>query len=443
MVPEVVVSRALVVADLKAVAGVGPPSSIWDVSNTTISNIRRAVSAQTIGNPGKDWSVYLDFCLTRSAFDYYDPYFEPRNGTTPRATVGNMTVILNEFQTYLYTVIKIVGVGKFMNRLARLFYENGYENDCFSAQALRRARLGIRNLIPKRERAIAREARQQDPITVDILWAMLQLCDLEIGPPSVWGREIWYRLMAFLGALSAFQLALRLSEYAHTPPQRRVWETSKRFRVVEDYNTLRPDDVSFRLTDGTILEAGVLRGYAGLVLEDVDAIRFKLRAAKNINGTTEEAVYAKGTTWWIDRFIVLHITWCVWARWEPEDIYFSIRFPLGKGMLKRLIARDIIALERSAVVQLNGDPRRYSTRSFKIGSMTTLYFAGASEEELWRNGRHASIAANRHYRRNLVPGLDARAGALGSTAAAVLTVADVQRARHEVVPRTQQQFGRR
>jgi len=94
-------------------------------------------------------------------------------------------------------------------------------------------------------------------------------------------------------------------------------------------------------------------------------------------------------------------------------------------------------------VSLRGDPKRYGTRSFKIGSMTTLYFAGASEEELWRNGRHASIAANRHYRRNLVPGVDARAGALGTVGATALTIGDVQRARQEIVPRAQPYGGRR
>ena len=74
----------------------------------------------------------------------------------------------------------------------------------------------------------------------------------------------------------------------------------------------------------------------------------------------------------------------------------SMRFPLGGFELKRLVLKMVSDLENVAVLSLQGYPKRYGTRSFKIGSMSTLYFAGASEEELWRNDRHALVAANRH-----------------------------------------------
>ena len=112
----------------------------------------------------------------------------------------------------------------------------------------------------------------------------------------------------------------------------------------------------------------------------------------------------------------------------------SMRFPLGGFELKRLVLKMVSDLENVAVLSLQGYPKRYGTRSFKIGSMSTLYFAGASEEELWRNDRHALVAANRHYRRNLMPGVDQRAGALGTLGATALTIGDVQRARQEIVP---------
>jgi len=74
----------------------------------------------------------------------------------------------------------------------------------------------------------------------------------------------------------------------------------------------------------------------------------------------------------------------------------SMRFPLGGFELKRLVPKIVSDLENVVVLSLQGYPKRYGTRSFKIGSMSTLYFAGASEEELWRNDRHALVAANRH-----------------------------------------------
>jgi hypothetical protein len=111
-----------------------------------------------------------------------------------------------------------------------------------------------------------------------------------------------------------------------------------------------------------------------------------------------------------------------------------MRFPLGGFELKRLVLKMVSDLENVAVLSLQGYPKRYGTRSFKIGSMSTLYFAGASEEELWRNDRHALVAANRHYRHNLMPGVDQRAGALGTLGATALTIGDVQRARQEIVP---------
>jgi len=73
-----------------------------------------------------------------------------------------------------------------------------------------------------------------------------------------------------------------------------------------------------------------------------------------------------------------------------------MRFPLGGFELKRLVPKMVSDLEKAAVLSQQGDPKRYGTHNFKIGSMCTLYFAGASEEELWRNGRHASVVANRH-----------------------------------------------
>jgi hypothetical protein len=333
-------------------------------------------------------------------------------------------------------VLNLKGVKKFMNRLERVFYESGHDATAFTLKSVRRARKGIKATISQREQAIAREKNQQDPVTIDVLWTMLKLCDLDIGPPAMWGKQIWYRFLAFLGGMTAFQLALRLSEYCHTAPKKRQGEVKAHLQVLIDENTLRPDDVSFRLKDGTVYGAVDVQHYANLRLDEVDTILFKLRGAKNIvNGVTEVISYPVGTTWWLDKLIGLHLTFCIWSRWEPGDIYFSMRFPLGRGALKRLVASMVIDLERAAVVELGGNPDRYSTISFKTGSMTSLYFAGATEEELRRNGRHASVAANRHYRRNLVPGVNARAGALGSTGATALGIGDVQRARQDIVPR--------
>ena len=52
-----------------------------------------------------------------------------------------------------------------------------------------------------------------------------------------------------------------------------------------------------------------------------------------------------------------------------------MRFPLGGFELKRLVPKMVSDLEKAAVLSLRGDPKRYGTHKFKIGSMCTLYFA--------------------------------------------------------------------
>jgi len=126
----------------------------------------------------------------------------------------------------------------------------------------------------------------------------------------------------FMGGFTAFQLALRVSEYAHTAPKRRPGEVVRNAMVVEDPNTLRPSDVSFRVKNGEVYPATALMQQADILLSEVDTILIKLKAAKNItNGTTEIVTYATGTKWWLDKFVGTQLFWCQWARWDRGDIY--------------------------------------------------------------------------------------------------------------------------
>jgi len=308
------------------------------------------VAATTVGNPSSDFERWETFFNNRPEARYYDCLGNPRTGVQGgRPSKEQMGVILVDYQVYIHDVLKLRSISAMMDRLSRIFSETGHPTDAFRLKAVRDSRRGIRNLIPKRMQAEAREERQQDPVTVDILWVMLQLCELSLGLPNSWGKEIWYRFMSFLGGFTAFQLALRISEYAHTPSKRRPGEVVRAAMVVEDPNTLRPNDVSFRLKNGEVYTASMLMHYADIKLSEVDTILVKLKAAKNItNGTTEIVTYATGTTWWLDKFIGMHLVWCQWARWQRGDIYFSMRFPLGTGELKRLVPKMVGDLEKAA-----------------------------------------------------------------------------------------------
>ena len=97
------------------------------------------------------------------------------------------------------------------------------------------------------------------------------------------------------------------------------------------------------------------------------------------------------------------------------DIFFSMRFPLGEGLLKQLIPREIDELLAAAATRVGVDPNRYLTKSLKIGGISGLKFAGASQDEISLAGRHASVKSSQAYQRIMMPDSNHGSGALGAS----------------------------
>lgn len=244
--------------------------------------------------------------------------------------------------------------------------------------------------------------------------------------PSSWHMTSWHRFMSVLASWTGKQYALRASEYCHTPDKERWGEVVASARTVRDPHTLRPEDVFVSCKDGQRIPATEMKHYASLELRDVDFIQFYLRSAKNITGGNYEVEHARpGISPMIDDFIWMHLIWMRYARWQRGDIYFSMRYPLGEGPLKQLIPKMVTEILRTAVSSLGGNPARYGTKSLKVGGITDLYHAGASEADLMALGRHAAVGANRHYRRNVPSQDDFRAGPFALRGDRALTVGDI------------------
>lgn len=405
---------------------------------------RRALSVNTVRNPQTVWALWEQFYYAREEAQYFDavgnshPGVRSRSASGLHATTAEWAVLLSEWQLWLQSLPTKRAPEGARTALKRIFTECRAESEvvaAFSLPHVTATARGIRNRIPQRIRAKQREERQQHPVTNDVLYTAWEFCETGFNlreksgvGPSSWHKESWHRFMSVLGCWTAKQYELRACEYCHTPAKIRHGETDPRLRVVVDDHTLRPEDVFVVLQDGERIAAADMSHYASIRLEEVDFLVFYLRSAKNIRDGNFVVEYARPSVGpMMTDFVWMHLTFMQFSRWQKGDIYFSMRYPLGEGLLKQLIPKMVVDVTRAAVEYLGGNKKRYGTRSLKIGGITDLYHAGASEADLLALGRHASVAANRHYRRTIVDENVLRAGPLALGEDRALTLDAVSR----------------
>jgi len=436
------------------------PDECFIPSEEARATVRRRYSVNTIRDPRRIYELWLEFFVERVESEFFDAVGNTRLGFRSRAASGRHATsaewawLLVEWQVWLSNRDPPREPEAARLALRRIMVEMRADNEviaAFDASHVIHAAAGIQNRISQRARAINRAQHQQHAATNDVLYRMWDLCetgwnlrDRAGREPSSWHKLCWYRVMACLGAWMAKQHALRASEYCHLPPRVRPGETIPGLRRVEDQHAFRPNDISVTTVDGTVIRGRDMWQYASMELQDVEFITVNFWSAKNITAGNYSVDHVRpGVSPMLDDYLRMHLIWMQFARWWPNDLYFSMRYPFGEGEYKRLIPKMVVELERAAVVTLGGDSRRYGTRSLKIGCITELYHAGASEQELMATGRHASFSANRHYRRSVADGSDLRAGPLAVPATQSLTIQEVAKGGPGITMDTQNKRPRR
>lgn len=390
------------------------------------------------------WTLWLQFFNPRVEAQFFDAVGNSRPGVVSNsasgrhATTAEWAVLLNEWQIWLRTLNPPRAPEGARQALVRIFRSCRAENEvleAFNQPHVRDTASGIRNRISQRQRAILAEQREQLPVTNDVLYKMFDECETgwnlrkKCGMlPSSWHKDSWYRFLPCLAGWTAKHFELRASEYCHVPDHVRHGETVQSLRRVCDPHALRPEDVLFHCKDGSIFEARQMHDFTDITVNDVDFVQVYLRSAKNIsNGNYAVEFVRTGVSTMMDDYVWLLLTFTQYSFWHPGDIFFSMRYPLGEGALKQLIPKMVTNLLQSAVIRMGGPPNRYGTKSFKIGGITDLFHAGASEADLLALGRHATVSANRHYRRNVVGENVLRAGPLALGVDRGLTLGEVMR----------------
>ena len=81
-----------------------------------------------------------------------------------------------------------------------------------------------------------------------------------------------------------------------------------------------------------------------------------------------------------------------------EDLFFSRRAIDGTGR-KRLVSRMLADMVKDCAARFGLLRDRFSTKSFKIGGISSLKALGVSQEGMQLRMDHRSASASRHYQR--------------------------------------------
>ena len=81
-----------------------------------------------------------------------------------------------------------------------------------------------------------------------------------------------------------------------------------------------------------------------------------------------------------------------------EDLFFSRRAVDGTGR-KRLVSRMIAEMVKDCGERFGLPRDRFSTKSFKIGGISSLKALGVSQEGMQQKMDHRTALASRHYQR--------------------------------------------
>jgi hypothetical protein len=244
-------------------------------------------------------------------------------------------------------------IGTIMAGLRQFFVANFQPIDAFNDNLVSAVRT---TCLPKgRETAIAKEANQKLPFSVDMLKA-LRISHWCPTPRST------TQMMQYLGAAICLNLVLRVSNVA-------LCNTSN--------HTLRTDDVMLEVGDPPVsVPSHALSSLPTIGV--ISSVIFFIRTSKCQSGKTQFKQF--GPTDDLNAQFVRDIAdWCLIARFKKGDVFCS-RYE--GGLQKHLTTHLVSKCLKDTAESFNLDPSKFSSHSLRAAGATTLASGGVSSEQI-------------------------------------------------------------
>ena len=229
--------------------------------------------------------------------------------------------------------------------------------------------------------------------------------------------------LVYLTCVLTYVFALRISECAHAnPPKKKSDGTFE----AEDYHALRHKDVIFffnspsssNLTalESTFIHAAHISQPSIFNVVSVREIQFRFRTSKTSNdgsvrleklmvgdNSRENQLIKDIFTFSRDCCSNIpdpgHLTYKSIVHTDLPFISNIFLSRLDNKKLRRANSEDCSSGWRFAASTLGLDPKRFSSKSGKIGSITALKIAGISDEVNADESHHSSTSSNQQYQR--------------------------------------------
>ena len=262
-----------------------------------------------------------------------------------------------------------------------------------------------------RDLSLAAEQLQKCPVTYEMLTEMHSRIwpYSRLSNPSIVQRD---ELMAFFAGLSMYNWGLRVSETSKVLPDKVFEEASPEWADRIDNHAARAADFLFGFRSFNIPESMGLEWFSAFECQQSNCCRgrpvsigLSIRTSKTNQYGKREVRFtvvrgSEGEDWLIDG--LFHLALAAGYH-SPEDMFFSrVAVKKGRNTRKRLLSKMVADLIKDCAVRMDLPPDKFSTKSFKIGGISSLKALGDSQELLQSKMDHASASASAHYQRPLL-----------------------------------------
>ena len=240
------------------------------------------------------------------------------------------------------------------------------------------------------------------------------------------------RAVTCLVGWSTFEWGLRIGNLTKTDSDRKqignrnevesVEGSLRKGAVIElDRHTIRAGEVTLEVNDGGILKVVTAFQYSQGVLprSEVKSMMFSFVSSKtNQKGDRRVAFRVEESSVCLQMLLEMLSIFVKFAQYDTEDDLFFSRvdskrlkgcllkpLPAGPGSgRKRYRQNDVNSLIKLCAVNFNLDPKKFSSKSFKNGGITTTKLnrmeMGMSEQDVANQFDHKSISSNKCYQRS-------------------------------------------
>ena len=266
-----------------------------------------------------------------------------------------------------------------------------------------------------RDLSLAAEQLQKCPVTYEMLTEMHSRVwpYSKLSNPSIAQHD---ELMAFFAGLSMYNWGLRVSETSKVLSDKVFEEASPEWADRIDNHAAQAADFLFGFrplpTPNIPAESMGLDWFSAFECQQSNCCRgrpvsigLSIRTSKTNQYGKREVRFtvvrgSEGEDWLIDG--LFHLALAAGYH-SPKDMFFSrVAERRGRNPRKRLLSKMVADLIKACAERMDLPPDKFSTKSFKIGGISSLKALGDSQELLQSKMDHASASASAHYQRPLL-----------------------------------------